>query len=572
MRVKESISKNSTSLSIIKSTFEGGKRSSKVVEKLGNLEEIARANPGCDPRAWADERAKELTRLESEGKRQVLVTYSTAKQINKQEGRLYEGGYLFLQRIYHDLGLDKICADITERHKFTYDLSGVLARLVFGRILDPASKLSTYEYSKTLLEPPCAGLQHTYRALDVIAKENDFIQSELYKRSKKISKRNDSVLYYDCTNFFFEIDSADGIRQYGPSKENRPNPIVEMGLFMDGDGVPLAFSIHPGNTNEQKTLKPLEEKIIKDYEHSRFVVCTDAGLSSAANRRFNSEGDRAFITTQSIKQLKAYLKAWALESTGWKATKNGCEYDIACLDEDKHKETVFYKERWINDGSLEQRLIITFSLKYKDYQRSVRFRQIVRAQKLIDSQPKSIGKPRQNDFKRLIETVAHTKDGEIAEGKLYSLDAARIAEEEAYDGFYGVCTNLEDSACDIAEINSRRWEIEECFRIMKHEFKARPIYLSRDERICAHFATCFIALILHRLVEQKLDGKYTCSEIVEGLKAMKFLKVKGEGYVPAYMRTDFTDDLHAAFGFRTDFQMVTMKQMNKIIRTTKSSK
>ena len=572
MRVKESTSKNSTSLSIIKSTYENGKRSSKVVEKLGNLETIALAHPGIDPRKWAEGRAEELTRLESAGKRQVLVAYSTSKQIEKGEGRLFEGGYLFLQRVYHDLGLDKICADITERHKFTYDLSGVLSRLVFGRILDPASKLSTYEFSKTLLEPVSGDLQHIYRALDVIAEENDFIQSELYKRSKRISKRNDSVLYYDCTNFFFEMESEDGLCQYGPSKENRPNPIVEMGLFMDADGVPLAFSVHPGNTNEQLTLKPLEEKIIRDFEHSRFVVCTDAGLSSQANRRFNSAGDRAFITTQSIKQLKAYLKAWAMDPKGWKATKNGREYDITSLDEEKHKETMFYKERWINDDGLEQRLIITFSLKYRDYQRTIRSKQITRAQKLIDSAPKSIGKPRQNDFKRLIATVAHTEDGEVAEGKHYSLDMKKIEEEEAYDGFYGVCTNLEDSASEIASINSRRWEIEECFRIMKHEFKARPVYLSNDERIRAHFATCFIALIVHRMMEQRLGGKYTCSGIVDGLRSMKFLKVKGEGYVPAYMRTDFTDDLHAAFGFRTDFQMVTVKQMNKIIRATKNRK
>jgi transposase len=569
MRVKESKSKNSTSLSIIKSTYENGKRSSKIVEKLGNLEKIAVEHPDIDPRIWADLRAKELTDLEQKTNRQVLVAYSTGKVIAKGEQRLYEGGYLFLQRIYHDLGLDAMCKDIATRHKYTYDLDSVLSRLIYGRILDPASKLSTHEYSKTLLEPQTSDLQHIYRSLDVIAAENDFIQSELYKRSKGVSKRNDSVLYYDCTNFFFEIEQEDGLKQYGASKENRPNPIVEMGLFMDGDGVPLAFSIHPGNTNEQVTLCPLEEKVIKDFAHSRFVVCTDAGLSSAANRKFNSVEGRSFITTQSIKQLKAYLKTWATEPTGWRATTNGREYNIAELDVTKHFNTVFYKERWINDGDLEQRLIVTFSLKYQNYQRKIRLRQIERAQRLIDLAPKSIGKPRQNDFKRLIETVAHTANGEIADGKAYSLNKEKISEEEVYDGFYGVCTNLEDSAPIIAEVNSRRWEIEECFRIMKHEFKARPVYLSDDDRILAHFVTCFIALIVYRLTERRLGGKYTCPEIINGLKAMKFLKVKGEGYVPAYTRTDFTDDLHTAFGFRTDYQMMTTKQMNKIIRSTK---
>ena len=570
MRVKSSISKNSTSLSIIKSTYENGKHSSKIIEKLGNLEEIAASHPGVDPHKWATERARELTLKENESKRQILLTYSTSKQIAKGEERLFEGGYLFLQRIYNDLGLSGICKDIAKRHKFTYDLGSVLSRLIYGRILEPASKLSTYEYAKTLIEPAPSDLQHIYRALDVIAKENDFIQSELYKRSKQVSKRNDSVLYYDCTNFFFEIEQENGLRQYGHCKENRPNPIVEMGLFTDADGVPLAFSINPGNTNEQSTLKPLEEKIIKDFAHSRFVVCTDAGLSSLANRKFNNTKGRSFITTQSIKKLKAYLRTWALDPSGWRDTKNGREYNINDLNEEKHAETVFYKERWVNDDGLEQRLIITFSLKYRNYQRTIRVRQIERAQKLIDSAPNQVGIPRQNDFKRLIETVAYTSDGEIAKGKTYLLNSKRIVQEEAYDGFYGVCTNLEDSASSIADVSSRRWEIEECFRIMKHEFNARPVYLSRDERIVAHFATCFIALIVYRLIEKRLGGKYTCSKIIDGLKAMKFLKVKGEGYIPAYTRTDLTDDLHRVFGFRTDYQMVTNKQMNKIIRLTKS--
>jgi transposase len=570
MRVKASTSKNSTSLSIIKSTYVGGKRSSKIVEKLGNLEEITKKHPGIDPHEWACLRAKELTDKEKMASQQVLVAYSTGKQIAKGEDRLQEGGYLFLQRTYTDLGLSGICKEIAAKHRFTYDLDKVLSRLVFGRILDPASKLSTYEYSKGLIESDGPDLHHIYRALDVIAKEDDFIQSELYRRSCELSKRNDSVLYYDCTNFFFEIEQEYGIKQYGPSKENRPNPIVEMGLFMDADGVPLAFSIHPGNTNEQTTLKPLEERIIKDFAHSRFVVCTDAGLSSMANRKFNSTQNRSFVTTQSIKQLKAYMRTWALDPTGWQATNNGREYNITDLDEDRHTDTVFYKERWINDDGLEQRLIVTFSLKYKNYQRCIRSGQIDRAQRLIDSAPKSIGKHRQNDFKRLIDAVSHTSDGEIADGKAYSLNEAKIAQEEAFDGFYGVCTNLEDSASTIAEINSRRWEIEECFRIMKHEFKARPVYLNDDKRILAHFTTCFISLVVYRMVEKRLGGRYTCSQIIDGLKSIKFLKVKGEGYLPAYTRTDFTDDLHEAYGFRTDYQMLPTKQMNKIIRLTKN--
>jgi hypothetical protein len=569
MRLKTSVSKNSTSVYIIKSTYESGRRSSKIVEKLGTIEQIKAEHPDVDPWDWARGRLAKLNEAEADGRREVLVRLSSAKPIVKDDQRSFNGGYLFLQRIYCDLGLDKICDSIKDEYRFTFDLGEVLSRLIYGRVLYPTSKLATFRFSSTLIEPATFELHHTYRALGVIAEKCDLIQAKLYNNSKKVSRRNDAVLYYDCTNFFFEIEQEDGLKQYGASKEHRPNPIVQMGLFMDADGVPLAFCLNPGNTNEQVTLVPLEKKIIKDFEHARFIVCTDAGLSSAANRRFNTANTRCFITTQSIKQLKRYLKGWATDTSGWSLARTDAVFDITKIDEVAHKESVFYKERWINDGGLEQRLIVTYSVKYKDYQRQIRARQVERACRLIDSNPKKVGAPRQNDFKRLISKTQITGSGEIADKTVFAIDAAKIAEEERYDGFYGVCTNLEDAATEIAAINKRRWEIEECFRIMKDEFKARPAYLSRDDRITAHFATCFIALVIFRLLEARLGGKYTAPEIIDGLRSMNFLKVKGEGWIPTYTRTDFTDDLHEAFGFRTDYQIVTTAQMRKNIRATK---
>jgi hypothetical protein len=569
MRLKTSVSKNSTSVYIIKSTYEGGRRSSKIVEKLGTIEQIKAKHPDCDPWDWARGRLAELNEAEAVGRTEVVMRLSPVKAIVKDDLRSFGGGYLFLQRIYYDLGLDKICDSIKDEYRFSFDLKEVLSRLVYGRVLYPTSKLATFRFSSTLIEPAAFELHHVYRALGVIAEKCDFIQAELYKNSKRISKRNDAVLYYDCTNFFFEIEQEDGLRQYGASKEHRPNPIVQMGLFMDAGGVPLAFCLNPGNTNEQVTLVPLEKRIIKDFAHARFIVCTDAGLSSVANRRFNSASKRSFITTQSIKQLKNYLKGWALDTSGWHLKGTDAVFDITKIDEAAHKDSTFYKERWINDDGLKQRLIVTYSVKYKDYQQQIRARQVKRACRLIDSNPKKVGAPRQNDFKRLISKTQVTSDGEIAERTVLAIDAAKIAEEERYDGFYGVCTNLEDAATEIAAINKRRWEIEECFRIMKEEFKARPAYLSRDNRIKAHFATCFIARIIYRLLEVKLGGRYTASEIIDGLRSMDFLKVKGEGWIPTYTRTDFTDDLHEAFGFRTDYQIVTTAQMRKNIRATK---
>lgn len=571
MRLQISKSKNAKSYYIVKSVRINGLRTSKIVEKLGTEEELLKKLNGQDPVEWGKAYAAELTRLEKEGREPIVIAKYTPNEIlAKNKQNQVSGGYLFLQDIYYKLGIDKICNEITKTHKFEYDLNGILSNLIYSRILSPSSKLSSFELCKKYIEKPNYELHHIYRALEVISSNSDFIQSQVYKNSMKLSKRNTGVLFYDCTNYFFELEEASGIKQYGRSKENRPNPIVQMGLFMDGDGIPLAFSIFKGNMNEQLSLKPLEQQIIKDFDLSKFVVCTDAGLSSQANRRFNNINNRAFITTQSIKKLKSYLKEWALDPKGWTTSNNDKLYDISTLNEFEHKNTVFFKERWINENGLEQKLIITYSIKHKNYQRYIRESQIARAQKIIDKNPNKLKKINANDSKRFIKTTNITKDGEIAENTMLELDMKVIKKEEKFDGFYAVCTNLEDDASSIAKINKQRWEIEECFRIMKTEFKARPIYLSKEDRIEAHFMTCFLALIIFRILEKKLDYKYTCPKILSELKEMNFLINEGNGYIPCYERTDFTDDLHEKFEFRTDYKIVTTKKMKEILKATKN--
>jgi transposase len=570
MRLKITKSKNAASLYVIKSIYKNGVRTSKIVEKLGTEAELRKKLNGADPYEWAKKYIDELNRKEKDENQEVIVKYSPSKLIQKDEQHSFNGGYLFLQQLYYKLGLNKICSEISRKYKFTYDLNSILSRLLYARIIYPSSKLATFQLSTKFIEQPDFELQHIYRALEVISKESDFIQSSLYNNSLKVSKRNTGILYYDCTNYFFEIEHEDGLKQYGPSKEHKPNPIVQMGLFMDGDGIPLAFSINKGNANEQLTLKPLEERILSDFDLSRFVVCTDAGLASESNRKFNNKGERAFITTQSIKKLKVHLKEWALDPKGWLLDGSRKTYDITELDEIDDKDKIFYKERWIKEGGLEQRIIVTYSIKYRDYQRTIRNLQIERACKVIDSCPERLKRFNPNDFKRFIDKRHCTADGEVAEHEMYSINTALISKEEAFDGFYAVCTNLEDDTSAIIRVNKRRWEIEECFRIMKSEFKARPVYLSRDDRIEAHFLTCFISLIIYRFLEKKLNDKYTCQEIINGLREMNFLEAKGDGYIPTYTRTDFTDDLHEAFGFRTDYQIVNTKQMKKILKNTKS--
>ncbi len=579
MRLKITKSKNASSLYVIKDITVRGKRTTKIVEKLGTYDDLIKKLDGEDPIQWAKEYIKELNEKERQKKQKVILKYSPVKKIKKDQQQTFNGGYLFLQKIYYELALDKICDELSNKYKFTYDLNSILSRLIFGRILFPSSKLSTHRQASTFIEQPNFELQHIYRALDIFAKESDFIQANLYKNSLKISNRNTGILYYDCTNYFFEIEEEKGLKKYGISKQHRPNPIVQMGLFMDGDGIPLAFSMHKGNTNEQTTLKPLEEKILDDFKLSKFIVCTDAGLASNDNRRFNDIGNRAFITTQSIKKLKKHLKEWALKPEGWSLSNSRKLYNLSELEkmietmDDQEKERwlskVFYKERWIKENGLEQKLIVTFSFKYRNYQRRIRKQQILRAQKKIDSNPSKIGKARQNDYRRFIKTTTCTEDGEVANKKIHQINTKVIAKEEIYDGFYGVCTNLEADPSEIIKVNKRRWQIEDCFRIMKTEFKARPVYLSNDERIEAHFITCFISLIIYRLLEKRLGDAFTCSTIIQNLRDMNFLEAPGEGYIPAYTRNDFTDTLHETFGFRTDYQIVTNKKIKKIISDTK---
>lgn len=574
MRLMISESKNAKSLYVIKSVYKDGKRSTKIVEKLGTMEQLSKIHD--DPILWAKQYIAELTEKEKNSEREVIIKRRQSTLLTKGEQLSYNGGYLFLQDIYHELGLNDICHAISDKYRFTFNLDSILSRLVYSRIIFPASKLSTYHLSGHFLEQPDFVIQHIYRALEVLAKETDFIQSQLYKNSLAISKRNDKVLYYDCTNFFFETEQEEGLKQYGPSKEHRPSPIVEMGLFMDADGIPLAFCIHSGNTNEQTTLKPLEQTIMQDFHMARFVVCTDAGLSSTENRKFNNAGERAFITTQSVKKLKKHLREWALEKDGWLMYGDAGKrlYHLHELEKDgesseKYRNATFYKQRWIKEDGLEQKLIVTYSIKYRDYQRQIRSSQIQRAAKLITEDPSSIKKHHQNDFKRFISQTRITPDGEVADRDIFCLNTELIANEQMYDGFYAVCTNLEDEAPSIVKINHRRWEIEECFRIMKSEFKARPVYLKRDDRIRAHFTTCFLALTIYRYLEKKLEGRFSGSEIIQTLRNMNFYAVSGEGYIPTYTRTDLTDALHHAFGFHTDYQIVTMKQMKKIFKDTK---
>ena len=575
MRIRATKTKNTIQYAIIRDINKNGKRTTCVYENIGNLEKLKQRAGDMEPMEWLNNYVQKLNEQNKAETLPVIIQKNPNKIIEKNIQNCFNIGYLFLQDIYYKLKLDDICKQISDKYKFKFDLNNILSNLIYSRIIYPASKLKTLELSKNFLEQPNFDYQHIERALPIICENMDFIQSELYKNSCKYMERNNKVLYYDCTNYYFEIEEESGLRQYGKSKENRPNPIVQMGLFMDGDGIPLIFDITPGNTNEQVTLTPLEKKIIKDFDTSEFVVCTDAGLASTANRKFNNINNRKFVTTQSIKKLKKHLKEEALDlSTGWHLTGSNKSYNISKLRTDEklieqYKDKIFYKERWIKEDGLEQRLIVTYSVKYQEYQKNIRNNQINRAKKIIKQNPQKLSKAKQNDPKRFIKTTNITNDGEIAEKSIYAIDQNIVDEEAKYDGLYAVCTNLEDSVEEIIEINHRRWEIEESFRIMKSDFKSRPVYHSKDDMIKAHFITCFLSLVIYRYLEKKLDEKYTAPEIIETLRNMEIKQENHDSYSPNYIRTDLTDDIHEKFGFRTDFEVMNIKKYKKIFNQTK---
>lgn len=552
-----------------------GKTATQIHRKLGKMNDLLERFSGDYDAmmAWAKSEAEKDTMEYNAKTINVTISLSKSAYIPKNEERCFPIGYLFLQKLCTELKINSICRKISKRHKYTYDFSAILTDQIFSRILAPSSKLSSYSYCQTLLEPPKYELQNLYRALSVMAEESDFIQEELYFNSNFVLPRSKKILYYDCTNYYFEIEQDDDFRKYGKSKENRPNPIVTMGLFMDVDGIPLAFDVFPGNQNEQTTLKPLETKIIRDFACSEFIFCSDAGLGSKANRRFNSFGNRSYVISQSLKKMRGEDRQIALNPKQFRRLGSNKFIDISTLDESDPDiyETIFYKEVPVVNGDMDEIVIVTYSPKYKAYQKRIRGQQIARAVKMIEQPGRKRRGKNQNDPARFIKSTAITEDGEVAGRNIYDLDSDRIFEEEMYDGFYAVITNLEGDVGEILKINRQRWEIEENFRIMKTDFEARPVYVRRDERIKAHFLICYISLLVYRLLEKKLGNAYTCNEILSTLRSMQVtLLSKESGYIPSYKRTDMTDDLHKVFGFHTDYEFISKSAMRSIIKSTKT--
>lgn len=601
-RISYSKSKNSTIYYIIDDYKRNGKRTTRKLETIGNLNKITELalNEQIDIKTWLNNylenyKKEHLIPINNE---KIIIEKDKNKLIPKDVINNFNVGYLFLKDIYYSLKIDKIVKEISKKYKFEFDLNEVLTNLILSRIIYPASKLRTYELSKKFIETPKYNLENIYRGLTYLNLELDFIQKKIYNNSKSVINRDTRIMYFDCTNYYFDINEENDFQKYGNGKDGKAKPLVGMGLFMDGNGLPIAMIIYPGSDSETKKLIPLQEKIEKDFEliNKQTIICTDAAMCTDEIKQFNIKDGKAFVITQSIKKLKEDYQKEVFEDANWRILGDlSRTYKLSDIlnDEElskKHYETIFYKIVQTETAHVVQDLIVTFQIKYKDYLRNVRNGQIARANKKIGSTNKGDKiklSVNPNDFRRLIkEEVSEIKKVKKTKGEntnslnnddkkieyyySYSIDQDKVKEEEKYDGYYGITTNLNGNIEDILKISKNRWEIEESFRILKTDFDSGTVHLSREDRIKAHFLTCFISLLIYRILENKLNYKYTNTQIIDKLREMSVYEENGAGYSPSYVRSDLTDDLHEVFGFRTDYEIISYEDFEKIFKHIKT--
>ena len=550
----------------------GKKTTSKNVRRIGRLSELKKEY--TDPIAHFRTEAKRLT---DEGRSESSFEIPANLMLDPMKKRRVMLGYIFPQSVYYSLGLDMVMRGIRNESKATYDFNRIMRDLIIGRVLSPLSKSSTYEKAFSFPEPPDYDLQHVYRSLSLMAKSFDLIEEKAFKGMKKYADVDTSVTYYDCTNFYFEIEEEDGFRTYGKSKENRPNPIVQMGLFLDRNGLPISMCINPGRTNEQKTMIPLEKLMTERFGIEKFVVCADCGLSGKRNLRFNSTENHGFVVTKSLKKVSEDVRARLMGDGGWKrfGDASGRLYSLKEIREDANlRDVIFYHDERFAMGSdgFEERIVTTYCGRLREYQRSVRERQLQRAMELV-RQGKIRKGVNQNDVRRFIVVDSVTENGEVAEKKVFSIDRERFEEESEYDGFYAVTTDLDDDPGEIIRINRGRWEIEESFRIMKSDFDGRPVFVSREDRIRAHFLTCYLAFMIFRIIEQKLnkgDVRYTDPEILRTLR--DYEAIDAESFYVGAMEGKAVRALESTFGLVGSMTAFSKAQFRRLVARSKKEK
>jgi hypothetical protein len=597
----------------------GKKTTTKNVKRIGKHSELLAIT--SDPLTYAKEQVEIFNKEYKEGKIDMSfkVDFSeklTATDDTASKSAILNVGYFILQRIYHDLKIKDFFHEVQDNSKVTFDCNTINRFLSFARILDPRSKLGTFDRLDTYYEQPSFEYQHILRFMDLLEDNYDNYLEHLFINSGNVVKRNTSVCYFDCTNYYFESEDEDdeyvdevtgeilkGLRKYGPSKEHRPNPIVQMGLFMDGNGIPISMCINPGSDNEQKCAIPLEQKITKMFKGRKFIYCADAGLGSFDIRKYNSMGGRAFIVTQSVKKLSNVLQEAVFNDYDYRRLSNDHPITIKYMKEfnrlenenlpfyndivykvinaDRAVDVGLYEEKILKNGrtqmvkskaALKQRIIVTFSRKMMEYQRHIRNAQIERAKKILNNKNVEDIKKGAHDVTRFIKRTSIGKNGEKASDH-YTIDQSVIDKEEKYDGYYAVATNLDDDVKAILEINSGRYKIEDCFRILKTNFSARPVCHRNRNRIIAHFLVCYTALLIYRLLENKLDQHgthFTTENILETLRNMNVINTQDAFYTATYKGSHVCTSLNGIFDLGLDKKYYLPKDLNKKIKNISS--
>ena len=594
----------------IQQGFRNGKKTTtKNIKRLGKHSELLLITD--DPLEYAKNEVKKMNEEYRSGRSEFIVTMDFNERIPSTDSPCSNStslniGYLYLKDIYAKLNLSDFFKSVSSDRKITYDCNKICQFLTYARILDPASKYGTYDKLDTYYEKPQVEYQHMIRFLDILDRNSDKYLKHLFDNSENIVKRDTSVMYYDCTNYFFETEKPDeeivdevtgeiifGLRQFGISKENKTSPIVEMGLIMDSRGIPISMCIHPGNTNEQLTAVPLEKEVIKMTGNKKFIYCADAGLGSYNIRKFNDMGGRAYIVTQSVKKLGQEIKDIVFNDSTYRLLSNGDaitlkemrtfnkkdannlslynDFAYKVIPANTAMDTGLYEEKVYKNGrtkkvkakgTLHQYIIVTFSRKMMEYQRTIRERQLERAKKLLRLKDPEKIKKGPNDIRRFLKNTS-------SDTANYVLDMDKIHEEEKYDGFYAVATNLDDSAKDILAVAQNRYKIEDCFRIMKTNFDARPVFLRKPERIRAHFLICYTALLIYRLMECKLDDNLThvtTSNLIKTLRNMNVVNMDDMYYKSIYSGSQALDALERCFELQLNRKYYRPSDLNKIVK------
>ena len=594
----------------IQQGFRNGKKTTtKNIKRLGKHSELLLITD--DPLEYAKNEVKKMNEEYRSGRSEFIVTMDFNERIPSTDSPCSNStslniGYLYLKDIYAKLNLSDFFKSVSSDRKITYDCNKICQFLTYARILDPASKYGTYDKLDTYYEKPQVEYQHMIRFLDILDRNSDKYLKHLFDNSENIVKRDTSVMYYDCTNYFFETEKPDeeivdevtgeiilGLRQFGISKENKTSPIVEMGLIMDSRGIPISMCIHPGNTNEQLTAVPLEKEVIKMTGNKKFIYCADAGLGSYNIRKFNDMGGRAYIVTQSVKKLGQEIKDIVFNDSNYRLLSNDDaitlkemrtfdkkdannlslynDFAYKVIPTNTPMDTGLYEEKVYKNGrtkkvktkgTLHQYIIVTFSRKMMEYQRTIRERQLERAKKLLRLKDPEKIKKGPNDIRRFLKNTS-------SDTANYVLDMDKIYEEEKYDGFYAVATNLDDSAKDILAVAQNRYKIEDCFRIMKTNFDARPVFLRKPERIRAHFLICYTALLIYRLMECKLDDNLThvtTSNLIKTLRNMNVVNMDDMYYKSIYSGSQALDALERCFELQLNRKYYRPSDLNKIVK------